>query len=120
MNAENFIILMLTHLVSDYFFQPSYWGCTKIKNWKTRLLHSMQYALIFLPILYVLNINFLWLIYLCITHFIIDSYIPVHLWNKHVKNAIKRKQLAENEPPRSVVIGQDQILHLLLLIPIVI
>lgn len=120
MNAEIFIILVLTHFVSDYFFQPSYWGRTKVKNWKTRLLHSIQYALVFAPVLYLLSINLLWLIYLGLTHFVIDSYALVHLWNNSIKNAIKRKELPENEPPFSIVITEDQILHILILIPLAI
>jgi len=119
MNAEIFIILVLTHFVSDYFFQPTYWGMNKIRKFSARLLHSIQYALIFLPVFYFLHINFLWLIYLFATHFIVDTYIPVQLWNKYIRNAVKRKSLPKNEPPRSVIIVEDQIIHILLLIPLI-
>jgi len=111
---DNFIILILTHFVSDWFFQPTEWAIKKRENEVHRVLHSIQYALIFLPVLYFLNISLLWIIYLSVTHFIIDSYIPVSLWHKYY-HAIFSKA----KTPSFVSIVDDQIIHILLLIPMV-
>ena len=118
MNAEIFIILVLTHFVSDWMMQPTAWGSTKIKNWKTRFLHSIQYSIIFLPVFYFLSISLYWGFYLFITHFIIDSYIPVTFWNKHIRNAINKRKIKKGEPPVFITIVEDQIIHILLLIPL--
>lgn len=111
---EIFIILILTHFASDWFFTLYRWSIRKRKNWKPRLYHSIQYALIFLPVLLILKLNFLWLFYLFITHFIIDSYKIVENWNKIQCFKEKAKM------PLYMQIVQDQILHILLLIPIAI
>ncbi|MCX6748501.1 MAG: DUF3307 domain-containing protein [Candidatus Pacearchaeota archaeon] len=115
-----FIILVLNHFVSDWILQPTYWGFTKMKSSKTRFYHSIQYAIFFIPAFYFLNINFLWLLYLFATHFIIDSYVIINWWDKNIRNAINKKRIPKNEPPRFVSITEDQIIHILLLISIAI
>jgi len=110
---DPFIILVLTHFVSDWLFQPTKWALTKIRNWKPRLFHSIQYAIIFLPVFWVLNVSLYWLIYLLITHYIVDSYVPVKIWNKMRDFGSKKKTQGE------LMIVQDQIIHILLLIPLV-
>ena len=120
MNSEIFIILVLAHFVSDYFFQPTYWGIKKLKYQinKWNLFHSLQYTLIFLPVLYFLNISLYWAIYLFAAHFITDTYLPVNLWNKYIRNAINKNKIPKNEPPNSVEAVEDQIIHLLILLPL--
>jgi hypothetical protein len=118
---DPFVILLLTHFISDYFFHPTYWGILNkkgLKCWKPNLFHSIQYAVIFLPVLYFLNINMFWALYLLATHFVVDTYIPVRLWNRHIRNAIGKKKIPKNEPPSSVEKVEDQIIHILLLIPL--
>lgn len=109
---NNFIILILTHFVSDWFFQPAKWGNNKIKNFKPRLYHSIQYAVIFLPVLYFLNINLLWSLWLFMTHLIIDSYKFVNWWNKSIRG--------DKKSPIWICTIQDQVIHVLLLIPLII
>ena len=67
-----------------------------------------------------LNISLLWTFYLAITHMIGDSFIPLNLWNKYYRNALKRKSLSKGEPPFFVQAVEDQIIHILLLIPLAI
>jgi len=110
---DPFIILVLTHFVSDWFFQPTKWALTKIQNRKSRLFHSIQYIMIFLPVLWILNIGLYWLIYLFATHYIIDSYAPVKIWNK-IRDFGSKKQ-----SQMGLMTVQDQIIHILLLIPLV-
>lgn len=116
--AETFIILILVHFVSDWFFQPTYWGDLKYKSKKHLAYHSIQYALIFLPVFYFLGINYLWTIYLFVAHFIIDTRIPIDLWNENIRNAISKKSIAKGKPDFFIKVVEDQILHILLLIPI--
>lgn len=120
MRAETFIILILAHFVSDWFFQPTYWGDNKSKNKKYLTYHSIQYAIIFLPVFYFLGINYLWAIYLFVAHFIIDTRIPINLWNDHVRNAISKKKIPKGHPDFFIKVVEDQILHILLLIPIIV
>jgi len=109
---DNFAILVLTHFVSDWFLQPREWAVNKTKKFKPRFYHCIQYTILFLPVLYFLQINLLWLIWIFLTHLFIDSYKFVNWWNKKVK--------MEKETPREILTVQDQILHILVLIPLVI
>jgi len=112
---EAFIILVLTHFISDWIFQPTAWALTKEKNWKPRILHGLQYALVFLPVLMYLKISLWWMVYLAATHFIVDSRDIVNLWHKHYTN-----RLSKDRAPFFVSIVDDQIIHILLLLPLVI
>ncbi len=107
---DNFIILILTHFVSDWFFQPSKWALKKQSNLKYRFYHSIQYTVLFLPVFYFLNINFLWLFWIFFTHLYIDSYSFVKGWNKFIKG--------DKNSPMWLQTVQDQILHILVLIPL--
>jgi hypothetical protein len=110
--SEELLFLIITHLVSDWLFQPAKWAVKKIKIFKYRFLHSLQYILLFIPVLYLLNISLFWLIWIFATHLFIDSYKFVNFWN----NKIRSRGL---ETPRGIIIVQDQILHLVVLIPVV-
>jgi len=107
-----FTILVLTHFVSDFFLQPSAWGENKIKNFLPRLYHCIQYAVVFIPVLYLLQISLWWVFWLFITHLLIDDYKFVNWWNKYIKRA--KKPL-----PGYFMLVQDQILHILVLLPVV-
>ena len=111
---DTFLILILTHFVSDWMFQPTEWALKKRENEKHRMLHSIQYALVFLPVLYFLNISLLWVVYLSATHFVVDSYIPVTLWHKYYHTMFSKAKA-----PLFVSIVDDQIIHILLLLPLV-
>lgn len=112
---SNFTILILTHFISDWFFQLDKWGAKKRKVLKYLFYHSIQYAIIFIPILYFLEINLLWTIWLFITHLALDNYKFIETWNKY----IKRVKPQYNLPPWYTTV-QDQILHIIVLIPIII
>lgn len=109
---SNFAILILTHFVSDWFLQPGKWGETKQKIFKSRLLHCIQYTLVFIPALYFLKINMYWLIWIFITHLLIDDYKFVNWWNKNIKRITR-------PVPDWFMVVQDQILHVLVLVPVV-
>jgi hypothetical protein len=109
---ENYTILALTHFVSDWFFQPAKWALTKRENTKSRFFHCIQYTILFAPIFYFLKLNYFWLIWIFLSHFFIDDYRFVTFFNKKIKR--------EKKTPDWMLTVQDQILHLLVLIPVVI
>ncbi len=110
--TDELLILIITHFVSDWLFQPGKWAVKKIKIFKYRFLHSIQYTLLFIPVLYLLNISLLWLIWIFATHLFIDSYKLVNFWNSKIRN-----RGVEN--PHWIDIVQDQILHIIILIPLI-
>ena len=57
------------HLISDL---SNHWMEKRGKP-KAILLHSFLYTLFFIPLFWRLEINFLWLIFVFLSHFIIDS-----------------------------------------------
>ena len=109
---EVLLILIITHFVSDWLFQPGKWAVKKTKSFKYRFLHVIQYTILFIPVFYFLEINPLWLIWVFSTHLFIDSYKFVEFWNKKIRNR-------GAETPNWVLITQDQILHVLVLIPLI-
>lgn len=109
---SNYFILVLVHFVSDFFFQPEEWAIKKTKEFKPLLYHSIQYTIPFLLVFYLMNLPLYWAIYLWATHMLIDNRKFLDWWNKTIKGAKKA--------PFWLVVVQDQILHLLVLVPIII
>jgi hypothetical protein len=109
--GEELLILIITHFVSDWLFQPAKWAVSKSSNVKHRLFHSFQYVVLFVPVLYFLNISLFWIIWIFLTHFFIDDYNLVNWWNVHIKRE-KNKIIWLN-------MVEDQILHILILIPLI-
>ena len=108
---SNFSILILVHFVSDFFFQPEKWAVNKDKVFKYLLFHSIQYALPFLIVFYYINVNLLWGIWIFATHMAIDSRKVIPWWNKKIKRA--------KNTPEWLTIVEDQLIHILVLIPII-
>jgi hypothetical protein len=108
---EKLCILIITHFVSDWFFQPGKWAVEKSKNAKYRALHAIQYTILFVPVLYLLNINLFWLAWIFLTHLFFDDYKFVNWWNKNIKK--------EKEKIPWLIMVEDQILHILVLIPLI-
>ncbi len=109
--GDELFFLILTHFVSDWFFQPAKWAVEKSKNVKYRFFHVIQYTIPFILVLYLLNINLLWLIWIFLTHFFLDSYRFVNWWNRKIKG--------EKEKITWLIMVEDQILHILVLIPVI-
>ncbi|MEM2089840.1 MAG: DUF3307 domain-containing protein [Candidatus Pacearchaeota archaeon] len=102
-----YLILVFTHFFSDLFFQPASWAKNKTKHFLPLLYHSIQYTALFVPVLWFLKINFLWLALLFSSHLAIDNYKFVKFLNK-VRGAKKM--------PAWLEIVQDQVLHLFVLL----
>jgi len=109
---NNLWIFVLVHPLGDFIFQPEKWAINKREKKKYLFYHSLQYTILFLIAFYFLNISFYWGIWIFLTHLIIDDYRLLRWWNTKVKR--------EKKTPEWLTIVQDQILHILALIPIVI
>lgn len=109
---DYFYFLMLTHFASDFFFQPGSWAIEKTTKFKPLLYHSIQYTVLFLAIFYFLGINLLWGLWIFSTHLLID--------NRKFLNWFNHKLKKDPKVPMWVMYVQDNIIHLLVLIPILI
>jgi hypothetical protein len=109
--GEEFLILIIVHFVSDWLFQPGKWAIEKAKNVKYRFFHSVQYIVLFAPVLYLLNINLFWLAWIFLTHFFLDDYKFINWWNRNIKR--------EKNKISWLIMVEDQILHILVLIPLI-
>jgi|WetSurMetagenome_2_1015567.scaffolds.fasta_scaffold124730_2 hypothetical protein len=109
--GEELLILIITHFVSDWLFQPAKWAISKSSNAKHRLFHSLQYTVLFVPVLCLLDISLFWIVWIFLTHFFIDDYKLVNWWNFHVKKE-------KNKIPWLNMV-EDQILHILILVPLI-
>ncbi len=109
--GEELIILIITHFVSDWLFQPAKWSVSKRNNWKHKLFHSLQYTALFIPVLYLIKINLFWCIWILAIHFFIEDHKFVNWWNKRIKG--EKKEIFW------LTIVEDQILHIVILVPLI-
>jgi hypothetical protein len=129
-----FAFLTFIHFFADWLFQSEYEAQNKSKNWKIRAIHCAVYTFFFLPALVCMGFTGWWLLLgianLFISHFIIDTYLPVYFWAKYLRRMKvfnTRKSTPEQQFLKAwkqpiapiLFITVDQILHLLFLWPIV-
>lgn len=142
-------MLAFLHFVVDWGFQTHLEAMTKAINWKVRARHCTVYTVGLVAFL-LLALDIPWVdlgksaLILWVSHFLIDTYLPVYLWAKYIRKppemvedqkAVVPNQytgnlrLAENELERFkgfartplglfLVISMDQAWHLLFLIPV--
>ena len=141
-----FFLLTFNHFVVDWLFQTHKEAMEKPVNNLVRARHCLIYTVGFLPLLLLLGLNFfelyLSLIILFLSHFVIDTYVPVYLWVKYVRKPPEMSMPAHkishnnqwidypaNDKDRFVeftktplgkiiTITVDQIIHILFLIPL--
>ena len=147
-----FAPLVFWHFFSDWTFQSQWEAMNKARNKKVRAWHCMKYAAFFLPMfLFTGFTDVTWLVcaltILGVTHYIIDSYVPVMLWAKYCRKTpeFKRVGIKSNMKPWSdhdvdevyyssdmeafkafastplgliLIITMDQLMHIACLIPI--
>lgn len=84
-----FAILVFWHFFADWVFQTHKEALAKAKNHWVRARHCFVYAALFLPLFWLVGFrdNWLALTILFVSHFFIDTYIPVMLWAKHLRKA---------------------------------
>lgn len=143
-----FFLLSFAHFVVDWGFQTHAEAVSKSKDSGVRAGHCTVYISGMTPLLYALSsrVPLLWaLTLLWFSHFLIDTYIPVYLWAKHIRRMpvfdrthsnpdtvsffSKKKLNTETDLDKFqamartplglfLMISMDQALHLLFLIPI--
>lgn len=81
-----FVLCLMAHMIGDYFIQNDWMALTKTKpgaeGWLAAQIHGWTYALPFLPVLFILDVQLWWLAFLIIggTHVVLDHYYAA----KHV------------------------------------
>ena len=117
-NLTFFEIFFITHLIMDFIFQRQREALNKHIQLKALIFHCSIYTIGFIPVFWFLDINFLWLIVILVSHFIIDQNSIV-LWILEKLKGIKEEKVSESLWTL-FIIGIDQILHASVLILIVI
>jgi len=101
-----FSLLAFVHFFADWLFQTHDEATNKHHDFSVRGRHCIIYTAAFVPFILLLGIGG-WglpisLLTLFLSHFIIDTYIPVFLWAKFVR---KVPELSKNSGP-----GEDRYL----------
>ena len=117
-NLTLFEIFLITHLIMDFIFQRQWEALNKHTRLKALIFHCFIYTIGFIPVFWLLNINFLWLIVIFVSHFIIDQNSIV-LWLLEKFKGIEKEKVSESLWTL-FLIGIDQILHASVLIFIII
>lgn len=135
-----FAVLTFVHFFSDWLFQSHKEATNKHHNHVIRGIHCFIYTVMFIPIILLLGISGWWLLVslltLFLSHFIIDTYIPVFLWAKFIRRVPELSappkdrylhsmqefgRLFKESPVHAILfITVDQIMHLTFLWVIVI
>lgn len=100
-------ILVLTHFGADWLYQSHSEAMLKAKDARVRFFHCIKYTLPFAPVLWWMGLGSMTLVMslavLFLSHFVIDTYIPVMLWAKYLRRDPK---FANVVPP--VTISAEQ------------
>jgi hypothetical protein len=98
-----FSLLVFWHFLADWVFQSQTEAMTKAKDRKVRLWHCTKYAAAFVPLLFVTTnwaVMLMSLGILFVSHYFIDSYVPVMLWAKHLRKAVQFECVGKRYPPQ--------------------
>ena len=120
-----FALFSFVHFFADWIFQSQREAQNKHKNPKIRAIHCTIYTLFFVPLILILT-TVTWKVAVClsilwISHFIIDTYIPVFLWARYMRkipelqgDSAKEEFVALWQKPvyPILLIAIDQISHL--------
>ena len=103
-----FAMLAFVHFFADWMFQTHREATTKHNNPYVRARHCAIYTVAFLPHILLLGISgwflFFSVLTLFLSHFIIDTYVPVFLWAKY----LRRVPALQNGPEVEIVKGIPQ------------
>ena len=84
-------VLVLWHFLCDWVYQSHEEAVNKSLNPKIRTWHCVKYTVPFLPLLWVFGLSYVQLyvsaVILFVTHFFIDSYVPVVFWARYLRRA---------------------------------
>lgn len=141
-------ILVLWHFICDWLFQTHVEAMTKSHNRLVRYWHCFKYAFPFWPLLRFMGMHELYVAWsmtiLFVSHYVIDSYVPVMLWAKWLRHApefnaikwtpgqwedkkIEARKVSDKEAFKAMastplglilIITMDQFFHLCFLVPV--
>lgn len=97
----------------DWVFQTHWEAMDKAKKWFPLTVHSTIYAAGFIPSLYFFKVNFLWLVLIFLSHFILDQR-KLETWLLEKLKGFKKESIPE-AGWWILMIGVDQTLHLAVL-----
>lgn len=101
-------MLVFWHFPADWLFQSHKEALAKSKDWLVRARHCVVYTALYWPLFLLVNFHGLKAglatVILYVSHYIIDSYIPVMLWAKYLRRA---PQFADVVPP--VTLTKEQL-----------
>lgn len=84
-----FAVLTFIHFFVDWVFQSHAEAMIKHNNAKVRAKHCLIYTLGFIPFMWYLHFSWIgWIVCLNVlfwSHFIEDTYIPVYIWAKYIR-----------------------------------
>lgn len=133
-----FAVLVFWHFFADWLFQSHDEAMRKSHHWQTRFTHCLTYTIFFIPLMgfwgftkteaAICGSILFW------SHFYEDTYIPVLLWVKHVRNPPEFRQIDDDgkrvytdieafkkwitSPIGAIImIVVDQLVHILFLMP---
>ncbi len=113
-----FEMLVITHFIGDWMFQTENEAMQKSSGKffnQALITHCLVYTLSFIPVFYLMNLNWFWLLLIFWSHMFLDRRWPVKWW---IKN-IMRTSDGTIEKLFWLVIVVDQIMHILVLALIV-
>jgi hypothetical protein len=127
-------LLIVSHFVCDWLFQSHGEALRKSKDWFIRLGHCVLYTALMLGCLWLFwrtlqNFQILLMmtgIWLLVTHFFIDTYLPTYWWMRYVRRppvVVEKgkegfKEYAQTPLGIVLVVTVDQIFHVLSLMPV--
>jgi hypothetical protein len=117
LNLTLFEALFITHFVMDWLFQTKWEADNKSRKWLNLSVHCAIYTIGFIPALIIFKPSLLWLIFIFVTHFLLDRRNFEHWWLEKIKRQKLEEELNWNE--KILLIGTDQTFHLVVLTAIV-
>ena len=108
-----FEALFLTHLVMDWIFQWRWEAMNKAHSWPALFFHCSVYTLGFIPVFIIYSLNWWWLALLFISHIFFDRR-SFEYWLLEKFKRYKKENASESSWA-ILLIGVDQVLHLVIL-----
>ena len=102
-----FAVLVFWHFFADWAFQSQEEAFAKAKNKKVRAWHCFKYAIMFAPLAFFVSPHAMIFSFLLlfVSHYVIDSYVPVMLWAKYLRKAPQFKVMVV-DPNTRLVMGR--------------
>ena len=113
-----FEALLLTHFVVDWIFQWKWEAKNKSKKWFPLFSHCTVYTIGFIPVFLIYGINLIWLILLFVSHIVLDER-RFEIWLLENFRGVARKNTSDFLWTM-LLIGTDQIFHIIILALVVI